>query len=473
MGNKPIVHAPIATGSTEPRDIRDRFADFINLKDFGAVGDGITDDSSAWAAWQTALQNGGMPYIPKGNYLLGEEIVHAPKGHFGRNVKSFSYEDDGVVLDEFSAPIYLDPAGSDSNDGLSVSSAVKTFAKAIEIGSSLSRQEFKIVVSAGTYTENVEIRETYVVIELAGNVTLSGSFEAYDSILYILESSSNSLFTITGHFALYNVNCLNDVALSVGSESNNVRPVSVSTNSYCIFNKSVTVNASNGLFAVVVSSCSNAFFIGTFTVSGTEISSAITVWNFSSCILQNGINVTATNITNVPIRCEAESHLVINGSIYVPSFTAYTCVYCSTNSYTSIVGTLTVTKKSASGELIYADRGAFIQVSFSGTSVFTANGGNINTFFYANNGSVLILAVENSGTVVKLTGTVNWGTALSTYLSFLQVNPSISFSGSSVTGKRFDVHHCSVIDSTNSGGPNIFPGSTAGTAQSSTYGVYH
>ena len=37
--NKPIVIAPISFGgSTEPRDLRERFADVVNVKDFGAKG---------------------------------------------------------------------------------------------------------------------------------------------------------------------------------------------------------------------------------------------------------------------------------------------------------------------------------------------------------------------------------------------------------------------------------------------------
>lgn len=36
-----------ATGSSTARSLQDRFADTINVKDFGAVGDGITDDTSA------------------------------------------------------------------------------------------------------------------------------------------------------------------------------------------------------------------------------------------------------------------------------------------------------------------------------------------------------------------------------------------------------------------------------------------
>lgn len=68
--------APIlATGTTESRNLQDRFADVVNVKDFGAVGDGVTDDT---AAIQNAIDyatanGGGTVFIPAGVYGIDGE----------------------------------------------------------------------------------------------------------------------------------------------------------------------------------------------------------------------------------------------------------------------------------------------------------------------------------------------------------------------------------------------------------------
>ena len=62
----------VAAGSTQPRSLSDRFADTVNVKDFGAVGDGTTDDTAAiQAAIDLAISNGNTTVIvPQGRYKL-------------------------------------------------------------------------------------------------------------------------------------------------------------------------------------------------------------------------------------------------------------------------------------------------------------------------------------------------------------------------------------------------------------------
>lgn len=52
----------------------DNQKDYLNIKDFGAVGDGVTDDTQAFLALSNYLINngGGIVYIPKGEYILND-----------------------------------------------------------------------------------------------------------------------------------------------------------------------------------------------------------------------------------------------------------------------------------------------------------------------------------------------------------------------------------------------------------------
>ena len=61
-----------ANGSTESRQLSDRFADTVNVKDFGAVGDGVTDDTAAiQAGIDYAVAQGGLTVnMPSGVFAV-------------------------------------------------------------------------------------------------------------------------------------------------------------------------------------------------------------------------------------------------------------------------------------------------------------------------------------------------------------------------------------------------------------------
>lgn len=73
VGDESLV---LATGTTMPRMPKDRFADMVNVRDFGAKGDGVTDDTEAI---QAALQanfdrDGGTVFVPAGTYVLTDTL---------------------------------------------------------------------------------------------------------------------------------------------------------------------------------------------------------------------------------------------------------------------------------------------------------------------------------------------------------------------------------------------------------------
>ena len=100
----------LAAGSDTPRTLADRFADVINVKDFGAVGDGVTDDTQAI---QNALDSGKNIYIPEGVYICTEELEITTHGQriFGAS-KGYGYTalntyySDGQEVPHYTNPVF-------------------------------------------------------------------------------------------------------------------------------------------------------------------------------------------------------------------------------------------------------------------------------------------------------------------------------------------------------------------------------
>ena len=86
----------IATGSTTARSLANRFADVVNVKDFGAVGDGVADDTAAiQAAFNAANYVRGYVMSPAGfTYRITDTIV------IDRDRFTLDFNNCGLLLDD-------------------------------------------------------------------------------------------------------------------------------------------------------------------------------------------------------------------------------------------------------------------------------------------------------------------------------------------------------------------------------------
>ncbi len=129
-----------ATGATHERTLADRFATRYEPEDFGAVGDGVTDDYTALAAALVAHSARQVPlYIPEGkSYFTGtalasnEDFIHIEGG--GR-----------IVTDITSGNLLLIGSGRTLIDTLTVAGNITIGAKTVTVDSTAELQEDDVI----------------------------------------------------------------------------------------------------------------------------------------------------------------------------------------------------------------------------------------------------------------------------------------------------------------------------------------
>ena len=146
---------PFTGGITET--VEAKLAQTVSVKDFGAVGDGVTDDT---AAIQDAVNYCYGIFVelvwPEGTYLTTSSITNL---HNVQNRGFGAIERDGnlfyVEPKTQSNTIYVSATGNDANDGLSINDQIASVQKAFDILEQYANQildgVWTIQLSAGTY----------------------------------------------------------------------------------------------------------------------------------------------------------------------------------------------------------------------------------------------------------------------------------------------------------------------------------
>lgn len=83
-----------AEGSTELRALGNRFADVVNVKDFGAVGDGVTDDTAACSSMAETV---GYVRFPRGRFVLSSVEFDCPS-YFDAGAELFAAKGSTIIF---------------------------------------------------------------------------------------------------------------------------------------------------------------------------------------------------------------------------------------------------------------------------------------------------------------------------------------------------------------------------------------
>jgi hypothetical protein len=153
-----------------PRSVNSKLRDTVSVKDFGAVGDGVTNDAPAIQAAINAVSalGGGRVYIPQGSYLINNTItVTQPFIHIagdGMNTVLISGSSITAVFD-YTSGVSPSGYGSLSNMRINQPNTTANFA-AIVLGTQCYNQ-----VISGIYCASNVITSTQVGIKFTTSNT--------------------------------------------------------------------------------------------------------------------------------------------------------------------------------------------------------------------------------------------------------------------------------------------------------------
>lgn len=348
----------------------------LSLKDFGAVGDGTTDDSSAVTSWINALDSSdNIGYIPPGNYIINSSVT-TPENVIieGAGVKSILiFETGGLVVSDYTV-IRDFQVGTKATDSTGVQlKGLKSTAKNITLGTGAPNAAWNIGVSVDnefTIVDNINLISinsagTGILLQAtAGNTTINNCYlvtggatgiyiTAGAETCYIVNTrisryatavSANASYCYISHNYIYDItgtcihsagqsNNINNNLLMLGPSATSTSRIITSTgrqtlisNNTCVSTSAVALNIyasgvetsitgnniKSGLLSISVTASDS--FIGRNTISGAP--QAITSTSGGGIVTENIItaNIKATP-QPIVITCNAINVAVTNNAV--------------------------------------------------------------------------------------------------------------------------------------------------------------
>ena len=98
------------------RTIQDRLEDYVSVKDFGAVGDGVTDDTQAF---KDAIASVRCIMVPQGSYIISSTITLPSSGDTSNRSLVGTYPNSSIRFTGTGSTLFVVPGGKASFEGLS------------------------------------------------------------------------------------------------------------------------------------------------------------------------------------------------------------------------------------------------------------------------------------------------------------------------------------------------------------------
>lgn len=278
-----------ATGSSSTRSLATRFAQEFNVKDYGAIGDGTTNDVAAIQAAINAASSagGGSVFLPTGTYLVNTECLLASNIRIhGDGIKSNLIPGSGFHASGSSG--ILGTLSSASYSNIVIENLCITGSSTASTGNSPGAHN--IVIKASTSLSSLVIRNVTTQTAGACGVMILPTVTGTDILIDGIEASNNASDGIqassvgtVGNLTIVNCNCNYNgrSGIDIGSDGSQI----LISNNQCVGNATYGIYADGGQTPMTFSSI----------ISGNIVNGSVN----GVATTANGIAATFTRYTKI------------------------------------------------------------------------------------------------------------------------------------------------------------------------------